>query len=55
MMTNLFAYYTQPGHPRFPGAPFILATLLLLISAGLAYRSMKREHALQALQEKNIL
>jgi MFS transporter, DHA1 family, tetracycline resistance protein len=52
MMTNLFAFYTKTGHIYFPGAPFIMGALLLLVSAALAYKSMKKEHALKALQQK---
>jgi DHA1 family tetracycline resistance protein-like MFS transporter len=47
LMTNLFAWFTKPGHPRFPGAPFLMGALLLMISALLAYRTMSKEHAVK--------
>ena len=41
LMTSLFSFYTSPGAPvYFPGAPFLLAALLTLISLGLAARSL---------------
>lgn len=41
LMTNLFSYFTGPQAPvYFPGAPFLLAAVLTLISAGLAARSL---------------
>ena len=43
IMTNLFAYFTQDGAPLiFPGAPFIMGSVLMLISAALAYRNMRK-------------
>jgi len=34
VMTHLFAYFTRSGTPvRFPGAPFLLGAILMLISA----------------------
>ena len=53
MMTNLFAYYTKPGNVYFPGAPFIMGAICLLISAFLAYRSMKKDHAIPAFHQTN--
>ncbi len=50
LMTNVFAYYTMPGHPHFPGAPFMLGAMCMLISGFLAYRSMKKEHAIPSFQ-----
>jgi DHA1 family tetracycline resistance protein-like MFS transporter len=42
-MTNLFAYFTKAGAPvYFPGAPFIAGSALVLVSAILAYRNMKK-------------
>jgi MFS transporter, DHA1 family, tetracycline resistance protein len=39
MMTNLFSWFTSKAAPvRFPGAPFIAAAILMLLSAWLAYR-----------------
>lgn len=42
VMTNLFYYFTNKQAPvQFPGAPFMLAALLLLISTFLAKRSLQ--------------
>ena len=46
IMTNLFAWFTKPGHVYFPGVPFITGAVLLVASALLAYRTMNKEHAL---------
>ena len=44
IMTGHFAYFTKAGTPLlFPGAPFLTGAVLTLISAGLAYKSFKRE------------
>jgi DHA1 family tetracycline resistance protein-like MFS transporter len=44
VMTNLFAYFTQPGAPvHFSGAPFLLGAILMLGSAFLAYAALKTE------------
>ena len=41
LMTNLFSYFTAPTAPiYFPGAPFLMAALLVGISAVLAYRGL---------------
>ena len=41
LMTNLFSYFTGPKAPvYFPGAPFLLAAVLTVISAWLAARSL---------------
>lgn len=41
LMTSLFAYFTGPKAPvYFPGAPFLLAAILTVISALLAARSL---------------
>ena len=50
---GLFAYYTKPGNVHFPGAPFIMGAMCLLISAFLAYRSMKKDHAIPAFHQTN--
>jgi len=43
LMTNLFAWFTRPATPvYFPGAPFIAGSFLVLLSAILAYRSLKK-------------
>ncbi|RAK62727.1 TCR/Tet family MFS transporter [Hymenobacter edaphi] len=42
LMTNLFSYFTGPKAPvYFPGAPFLLAAVLTVISAWLAARSLR--------------
>lgn len=42
IMTNLFAYFTNPEAPvRFAGAPFLLAAILMLASTIIAYISLK--------------
>jgi DHA1 family tetracycline resistance protein-like MFS transporter len=44
VMTNLFAYFTQPGTPiHFSGAPFLLGAILMLGSAIVAYVVLKKE------------
>lgn len=43
-MTYVFYYFTNPGAPvHLPGAPFIIASVLLLLSAVLAIKSFKKE------------
>ena len=43
LMTSLFAFFTSANSPfLFPGAPFFLGAVLVLVSTWLAYRSMKR-------------
>ena len=45
LMTNLFAYFTSSNAPFvFPGAPFLMGAILMLISAILAYRSLTHSH-----------
>lgn len=42
LMTGIFSYYTKPENDiYFPGAPYILATLLALIAMGFAYKSLQ--------------
>ena len=44
LMTNLFAWFTRPeGSIKFAGAPFFAGAILMLISALIAARSMKKE------------
>lgn len=44
LMTNLFAWFTRPeGDIKFAGAPFFAGAILMLISAIVAARSMKKE------------
>src|SRR5665213_2511380 len=43
LMTWVFHYFTRPGIPfQFPGAPFIIGAVLMLLSTLLAVRSFKR-------------
>jgi len=54
LMTNLFAWFTRPeGDVKFAGAPFFAGAILMLISAVLAARSMKKE-AIKILKEEMI-
>jgi DHA1 family tetracycline resistance protein-like MFS transporter len=44
LMTYLFAWFTRPGASfKFSGAPFLAAAILMIFSAFLAARSMKKE------------
>lgn len=44
VMTRLFAYFTRQGAPvHFSGAPFLLGSVLLLVSAVLAYFVLREE------------
>jgi DHA1 family tetracycline resistance protein-like MFS transporter len=44
LMTNLFAYYTDSNNPiRFPGAPFLLSSVLVAVSLFFAVRSLKKQ------------
>jgi DHA1 family tetracycline resistance protein-like MFS transporter len=43
IMTNLFYYFTQKNSPvNYPGAPFLLGSILFLSSAIIAYFSLKK-------------
>lgn len=53
LMTNTFSYFTQKSNPiYFPGAPFALGAVLMLISLLLAYRAL-RTHTVQVSAEKD--
>jgi MFS transporter, DHA1 family, tetracycline resistance protein len=44
LMTNLFAWFTRPeGDIKFAGAPFFAGAIIMLVSAIVAARSMKKE------------
>ena len=44
VMTQSFYYFTKPGAPiQFPGAPYLLGSILMLISALLAIRSFRKQ------------
>jgi MFS transporter, DHA1 family, tetracycline resistance protein len=46
IMTNLFAFFTQQNAPvHFPGAPFLLGSIFMIVSTILAYNTLKREKA----------
>ncbi|MBB6502864.1 TCR/Tet family MFS transporter [Pedobacter cryoconitis] len=46
LMTNLFAYFTNPHHTvYFPGAPFILAAILTLIGLFICSAALKKHHS----------
>ncbi len=43
LMTNLFAWFTGDHAPfQFAGAPFLAGAILVLVSAALAYKSLKK-------------
>ncbi len=49
MMTNIFATFTGEKAPvYFPGAPFVLGSIFMLASAGVAYYSLHHKKALRA-------
>ncbi|HLY70949.1 MAG TPA: MFS transporter, partial [Puia sp.] len=42
IMTNLFYYFTKDGSPvHFPGAPFLLGSMLIFVSCLVAYKTLK--------------
>ena len=42
VMTNLFYYFTNKNAPvHFPGAPFLLGSILILLSCFIAFRALK--------------
>jgi DHA1 family tetracycline resistance protein-like MFS transporter len=44
LMTYLFAWFTKPGASfRFPGAPFLAGAMFMLLSAIVAYKTMKKD------------
>jgi DHA1 family tetracycline resistance protein-like MFS transporter len=44
VMTNLFAWFTKPGaRVHFSGAPFLLGSVLLMVSALIAFSVLKNE------------
>ena len=50
LMTNLFAFFTSKNAPvHFPGAPFLMGAILMLMSTLLAVRSFRRT------REKNLV
>ena len=51
LMTSLFAHFTNPKASSiyFPGAPYLLGAILMLISTIIAVRNFKREPKVEAL------
>jgi DHA1 family tetracycline resistance protein-like MFS transporter len=48
LMTGLFAWFTGKNAPfQFPGAPFLMGAILMIISAALAVRSFTRARAIE--------
>ncbi len=44
LMTTLFAKFTGPSAPlNFPGAPFLLGSLMMIVSTWLAYRNLRKQ------------
>jgi MFS transporter, DHA1 family, tetracycline resistance protein len=44
IMTNLFYYFTRPSSPvQFPGAPFLLGSIFMIVSSLLAYNTLSKE------------
>jgi DHA1 family tetracycline resistance protein-like MFS transporter len=51
IMTGLFSYFTKKGAPiHFPGSPFLLGSVLMIISTILAYHALKTKHVAVAPQ-----
>jgi DHA1 family tetracycline resistance protein-like MFS transporter len=47
LMTWSFHYFTKPGAPfQFPGAPFVIGSVLMLLSTLLAVRSFSRNSSI---------
>ena len=49
--TSVFAYFTAPGHPQVPGAPFLLGAAFGLVTGALAFWAMslrRSDHVPQA-------
>lgn len=45
MMASIFYFFTHDEAPfKFPGAPFVLGGVLMLISTVLAYRTLRKNH-----------
>jgi MFS transporter, DHA1 family, tetracycline resistance protein len=43
MMSSVFYFFTHKSAPfQFAGAPFVLGGFLMLISLGIAYKSLKK-------------
>ena len=42
LATSVFAFFTRPGNPHVPGAPFLLGAVLSTLTAVIATRAMRR-------------
>jgi DHA1 family tetracycline resistance protein-like MFS transporter len=55
LMTQTFYYFTTPNpFFQFPGAPYVIGSVLMLLSALLAIRSFKKGRRETAVMEKSI-
>lgn len=43
--TSVFAFFTAPGHPHVPGAPFLLGAVFSTATGALAYAAMVRRRS----------
>jgi DHA1 family tetracycline resistance protein-like MFS transporter len=50
LMTHLFAYFTKDAPIYFPGAPFIMGAILMLVSTLLTYFRLRKEKGDPALE-----
>lgn len=47
VMTNLFYFFTHDGAPfLFPGAPFVLAAVLMFLALGMAYSGLRKTQSI---------
>lgn len=54
IMANMFYYFTKPGTPvQFPGAPYVLGSILMLLSALLAIRNFRKDMSEKADHNEN--
>jgi DHA1 family tetracycline resistance protein-like MFS transporter len=50
LMTGLFTYFTTKSPVIFPGAPFLLGGIFMVISCSIAYFSLRKTHLQPAMQ-----
>jgi DHA1 family tetracycline resistance protein-like MFS transporter len=51
IMTGLFSFFTKKGAPvYFPGSPFLLGSVLMIVSTILAYHALKTKQVTAAEQ-----
>jgi MFS transporter, DHA1 family, tetracycline resistance protein len=54
LMNNLFAWFTKPSAPvYFPGVSFLLGAVLILVSAYLSYRTLRKGYHLEAMTSQD--